>query len=115
MPGWIGEYWYFRLHGHLHMLSRKHLQWLSAELSLALAETHESCHYRLAPLQLLKQYVQDVSYRTLKKEHDTAIATVLCHVGVLGRAAYWDNAPATTQYRDHVLAVCRNEQISSTE
>jgi SAM-dependent methyltransferase len=111
MPDWIGEHWYFRINGHLHMLSRKHLRWLSAQLGLALAETHESCHYHFAPLQFLKQYVQNFSYRTLKKHADTAFATFLSRVGVLRRAAYWDNAPATTQYKDHVLAVYRKENV----
>jgi SAM-dependent methyltransferase len=37
---YIGEFWYFRLPGHLQMLSERHVAWLAAGLGLRLDVLH---------------------------------------------------------------------------
>jgi len=101
----ISEYWYFRLCGHLHMLSRRHLEWLSTKFDLTITEVKQCCHYRRSPVRLAKQIAQSLSYRALRKNPDSHLAKVLQHLPVFNRAKRWTNLPPTHQFRDHVVAI----------
>jgi hypothetical protein len=45
MRQYMAEYWYFRICGHLHMLSRRYLDWLSKKVNVSIADVQKCCHY----------------------------------------------------------------------
>ncbi len=100
----LSEFWYFRLPGHLHMLSERHASWLAARLSLDLAELHRCSHYDTPGPERVRQAVQAWLYHQFRSAPRQLPATLLRRVPRLRDAARWPTAPALTYTRDHVVA-----------
>ena len=64
---WIGEHWYFRIYGHLQMMSEKHFDWLCRELKLESGRRVRCSHYEHSLTRYARQLVQSMSYRTFKR------------------------------------------------
>jgi len=97
------QFWYFRVPEHLAMLTRRHAQWLADELGLTPARWSTCSHYQLPRATRWRQRVQDFAYWQFRAG-SAASRAVLRRVPVLRRAEHWDNAPAVTYTRDHVVA-----------
>ena len=106
----LPEFWYFRAPGHLHMASRKHLEWLAHSTGLALERAEFLSHY---DRNLVRDGVQGIklwAYARTHLEPDGAAAGLVRAIPVIRRAATWGNAPASTSGRDHVFAVLRKTE-----
>jgi hypothetical protein len=103
----IGEHWYFRIGGHLHMLTMHHLKWLERTIGLTVASTEVLSHYKRLRSLRARQLLQAKIYETLKLAPTSAIATVVRSAPVLKRASSWSNLPATSQSKDHILVQLR--------
>jgi SAM-dependent methyltransferase len=101
----IAEHWYFRLPGHLQMLSLRHLEWLGQSLRLEVASIATMSHYKRSALPLVRQAVQRALYSVQRLEPQSRKAALLRLVPYLRRAARWTNLPSTNLFSDHVLAV----------
>lgn len=104
---WMGEYWYFRLYGHLHMLGSRHLDWLCASRKLELAERHVLCHYHRGLAALLMQQVRVLAYSVLVKHRWPGLLPIFSRIPILKRARSWTNMPPTYLSKDHVVAVLK--------
>ena len=99
------EHWYFRISGHLQMLSLKHLHWLAAALGLSVSAAIRMSHYQRNAPRFAKQAAQAWLYRVVKLTPRSPTAALLRRLPVLRRAASWRCLPATDQFSDHVVAV----------
>ena len=109
LRGWTGEHWYFRLCGHLQMLSlRQSRIWLAATLGLELRSVTRMSHYKRSFLYFARQMVQAKLYHVFRTKPQSWTASLLRKVPRLNRAAHWTNLPVTNQLDDHVVAVLEN-------
>jgi SAM-dependent methyltransferase len=106
----IAEHWYFRIPGHLQMLSWRNLDWLGGKLGLSLDRTRVTGHYGASPFRRLRQSIQLACYRLFREEPASALASLVRRIPVLGRAEQWDNMPATDAFADHVVAILRKPE-----
>lgn len=104
---WIGEHWYFRLEGHLQMMSELHAAWLAARSGLEIVSLKCCSHYRTSIAQRLKQHTQSFTYHQFKRSQDGAFSTLLRHMPILRRAESWPNAPTLSCAADHFVLVLR--------
>ena len=116
----MSEHWYFRIYGHLQMLSLRHLEWLSSNLGLDLNRVSRISHYARKHRRFARQRAQLELYRTFRLKPQSQAAMILRRMPLLNRAATWTNMPATDQFADHVVAVLtkdsragRAEEISN--
>jgi len=100
----LAEFWYFRLPGHLIMLSERHLSWLSAKLGLRLDEVQRCSHYRVAFTERLRQRAQAFAYDAFKDSPSGPLAGALRMMPGLARARRWTSAPALNYRADHIVA-----------
>lgn len=100
----LAEFWYFRMPGHLIMLSERHLPWLSQQLGLRLDAVHRCSHYDVAFARRLRQRVQAFAYDVFQTSPNGAWARVLRALPRLSAAASWSTAPALDYRADHVVA-----------
>jgi Methyltransferase domain len=107
----IAEHWYFRIAGHLQMLSRRHLYWLSATFGLEVASVEVMSHYRRDLLRYIRQSAQATLYETVKLAPNSVRAALVRTTPGLKRASSWTNLPATDQRSDHVVAVLVKKSI----
>jgi SAM-dependent methyltransferase len=104
----IPEHWYFRIPGHLQMLSRDHLIWIAASLGLQMTSLDVMSHYRRDPIRFAKQRLQSLLYEKVKLAPRSVIAAVVRSTPSLNRVGKWTNLPMTDQLRDHAVAVLTN-------
>lgn len=100
----LSEFWYFRLPGHLHMLSERHASWLASRLSLELEELHRCSHYDTPGPERVRQAVQAWLYHQFRSAPWPLLTALLRRVPRLRDAAQWPTAPALAYTRDHVVA-----------
>lgn len=100
----LSEFWYFRLPGHLHMLSERHASWLASRLALDLEDLHRCSHYDTPGPERVRQAVQGWLYHQFRSAPRSLAAALLRRVPRLRDAAQWPTAPALTYTRDHVVA-----------
>lgn len=100
------QFWYFRTLEHVCMLTRKHADFLAAELNLRLLDWRTLCHYSLTPREQLVQRVQNFIYWQFRIRTWFARA-VLRFLPGFTRLRRGDLAPTYSCSRDHVLAVFR--------
>ncbi|MBT6199314.1 MAG: class I SAM-dependent methyltransferase [Gammaproteobacteria bacterium] len=105
---YFGEHWYFRVGGHLQMAGLKHLQWVAEKLGLKVEKMLVMSHYKRVILKLLKQNMQALLYRLVRRP-GSKMSSILSRLPVVGRAGQWNNLPATDQRKDHVFVVFSNE------
>ena len=103
----LGEFWYFRILGHLQMASEGHLTWLADRLGLRLESLHRCSHYATPLAMRLRQFAQSFAYDRFRADPRGLIATLLRAVPRLKRAEHWPTAPAKTYTKDHVVAILR--------
>lgn len=101
------EHWYFRIFGHLQMLSDKHLNWLCRELSLELVAKRRCSHYVTTFGNRLRQHIKRACYLTFHSGNRRLLAGMLRRTPVLKRAEHWRCAPAFTCGADHVVVAMR--------
>lgn len=101
----MSEHWYFRICGHLHMLSLEHLNWLGRTLRLEVTAVTRMSHYQRSSLRLARQMAQARLYRLFRMAPQSRRAAVLRRLPLLSHAARWTSLPATDQLSDHVVAV----------
>lgn len=106
----LAEFWYFRIVGHLHMVSERHLRWLAAEARLALESHRTLSHYDPSPLRDLLQRFRLWAYATTHLAPSGTLARLVARLPVVGRAALWSNAPMHSGGADHVFAVFRKSR-----
>jgi SAM-dependent methyltransferase len=109
----IGEFWYFRLPGHLHMLSERHLDWLAASVGFRLDVLHRCSHYDTPLKDRLRQSAQSFAYSQFRRPPRRGLTALLRVVPLLNRAERWPSAPALTYAPDHVVAVLRKHPTQS--
>lgn len=100
----LAEFWYFRLPGHVLMVSERHLHWLAARLQLTLAEVHRCSHYATTVREELRQRVQAFAYGRFRTSPHGLAARVMRLIPRLKSAEQWTSAPAFTCGEDHVVA-----------
>ena len=103
----LPECWYFRVAGHLRMVSDRHLAWLASESGLALESARRMSHYDPAPVRDLLQRFRLWAYAATHVGPPGTTARVVARLPIVGRAARWTNAPAVSSGADHVMAVFR--------
>lgn len=101
----IAEFWYFRLPGHLLMLSERHVPWLAKRLGLAVQALHRCSHYDTPLFDRVTQWVRSSAYHQFRTAPRGAVAAVLRLVPGIRRAERWQSAPALTYGKDHVVAI----------
>lgn len=101
----IGEYWYFRLPGHLLMLSERHVAWLARRVGLAVHALHRCSHYDTPLADRVTQWMRSFAYLQFRRAPRGAVAAVLRLVPGIRRAARWPTAPAMMCAADHVVAI----------
>lgn len=104
----LAEFWYFRLAGHLHMLSERHAGWLARRVGLDLDVLHRCSHYRTPIGRRVRQFIQAILYDQFHRSPRRAAAAVLRRIPRLRDAERWPTAPALTYRRDHVVAILRS-------
>ena len=102
-----GEFWYFRLPGHLQMLSERHASWLAGRLALQLDGLHRCSHYDTPAPERVRQAVKGWLYHRFRMAPQQAATALLRKVPRLRDAERWPSAPALTYTRDHVVARLR--------
>jgi SAM-dependent methyltransferase len=100
----FAEFWYFRMPGHLTMLSRRHLGWLSARVGLRLAAVYQCSHYSVPLAERLRQRLQAFAYEQFRSSPSGPVAQALRLVPRLGNVPRWTTAPALNYRQDHVVA-----------
>lgn len=110
----LSEFWYFRLPGHLHMLSERHASWLAGHLALELDELHRCSHYDTPAPERVRQGVQSWLYHQFRTAPHHFAASLLRRLPRLRDAEQWPTAPALTYTRDHVVARLRKPQEPSS-
>lgn len=100
----LGEFWYFRLPGHLHMLSERHASWLASRLSLELSELRRCSHYDTPGPQRVRQAAQAWLYHQFRAAPWPPLTALLRRLPRLRDAEQWPTAPALTYTCDHVVA-----------
>jgi SAM-dependent methyltransferase len=101
----IGEYWYFRLPGHLLMLSERHVAWLATRLGLAVQALHRCSHYDTPLADRITQRMRSFAYYQFRTAPRSAVTAFLRLVPGLHRARRWPTAPAMMCDADHVVAI----------
>ena len=104
----LSECWYFRLPGHLQMLSERHAAWLAGRLALDLEELHRCSHYETPAFERVRQSVQAWLYHQFRMAPARLVTSILRRVPRLRDAERWPTAPALTHTRDHVVVRLRN-------
>ena len=100
------QFWYFRTLEHVCMLTRKHGEFLAAELNLRLIDWTTFCHYSLSLREQLVQRAQNFIYWQFRNQTWFARG-VLRFLPGFTRLRRADVAPTFACSRDHVLAVFR--------
>ena len=103
----MAEHWYFRIGGHLQMLSLRHLDWLAWALGLQVVLVEVMSHYKRDPVRFVRQRLQAALYQTIKLTPTSAIAAIVRELPGVKRVYCWTNLPSTDQLKDHVVAVLR--------
>lgn len=108
----LAESWYFRVVGHLHMLSERHASWLGRRLGMELEVLHRCSHYRTPLGQRMRQFIQGLLYDQFHRSPRRGAAAVLRRIPRLRDAERWSTAPALTYRRDHVVAIFRSTAVA---
>ncbi len=107
----IGEYWYFRLPGHLLMVSERHVSWLANRLGLEVQALHRCSHYDTPWNDRLTQWGRSLAYYQFRNAPRSVVAAVLRLVPGVRRAERWTSAPALLCAADHVVAMLRKPSV----
>ena len=102
-PSRMGEFWYFRIEGHLQMMSEKHAAWLAEHLGLELSGIRRCSHYSTSLPTRLRQMVQDFAYSEFKDRPQSRFSRLMRRLPWVRRAEFWPNAPALTCTKDHLV------------
>lgn len=105
----LGEFWYFRILGHLQMIGDKHIQWLSDRLNLELVESIPTCHYHFSKREKIRQYFYFGVYKRFKLFPNSPLTKLIRWIPKLRKADNWKNAPAITCLKDHNIVVYRKK------
>jgi len=108
----LAESWYFRVVGHLHMLSERHASWLGRRVGLELEVLHRCSHYRVPVGQRMRQFIQGLLYDQFHRSPRRRAAAILRRIPRLRDAEGWSTAPALTYRRDHVVAILRSPAVT---
>ena len=100
-----GEWWYFRVFGHLQALSFAHIQWLAKKLSLRNAGVYNLSHYDTPMRERARQKFYFSVYSRFKNKPSLLVAKFLGFIPRIRRARTWPVAPAVTCLRDHTVFV----------
>ncbi|MGZ5552083.1 MAG: class I SAM-dependent methyltransferase, partial [Chthoniobacterales bacterium] len=95
-------FWYFREIEHLCMITRRHADWLAAELRLRLSGWTSHSHYDLTWREKFVQEVQNLAYWQFRNR--SFLARGLRFLPFFRRLRRADAAPTYSASRDHVLA-----------
>jgi 2-polyprenyl-3-methyl-5-hydroxy-6-metoxy-1,4-benzoquinol methylase len=98
------HFWYYRILGHLQMLSTGHLEWLAEQLDLRLGTVIRTCHYEWPLKTRIKQQAQSWAFDTFKLRPTSWTARALSRVPILAKARGWQLAPAYSMGQDHLVA-----------
>ena len=101
----IAEYWYFRLPGHLLMLSERHVPWLASRVGLTVRAVHRCSHYDTPVAERIVQWVRSFAYHEFRSSPGGVLASVLRLAPGIRRAERWRTAPALMYGKDHVVVI----------
>ena len=104
---YLSLFWYFRVPGHLQMLSPKHLNWCAGELGLELADCQVTSHYDTPWRTRVRQHLQTFAFEQFHLRPHAALTRILRWLPGLRRAEHWPLSPILTCTRDHLVAVLR--------
>lgn len=110
----FAEFWYFRVVGHLQMLSERHASWLGRRVGLELEVLHRCSHYCLPFWGRARQFVQGLLYGQFQRSPRSFTTTILRRIPRLRDAERWSTTPALTYRRDHVVAVLRSPAVAAS-
>jgi 2-polyprenyl-3-methyl-5-hydroxy-6-metoxy-1,4-benzoquinol methylase len=105
----LSHFWYFRVPGHLQMLSPRHLQWTAQQLGLAVEECHITSHYDTPLPERARQHLKSFAFEQFHSQPAGRLAPFLRLLPGLRRAERWPMAPALTCTDDHLVAVLRKQ------
>lgn len=107
----IGEYWYFRLPGHLLMLSERHVPWLATRIGLAVQALHRCSHYDTPAVDRIRQAVRSFAYYQFRTSPRSGLTALMRLVPGIRRAERWPTAPAMMSAADHVVAILQKAPV----
>lgn len=100
------NFWYFRVYGHLQMLSRAGGRYLERALGLRLRTWIEMSHYEPFPwAQRASMAAKDWAYDVFHRDGHAIARRLLRWVPYFGRAEHWSQRPLRGDTADHVVAV----------
>ena len=98
------SFWYFREIEHVCMLTRKHAEFIAAELRLGLTSWTTLCHYDLTLRERLVQVLQNFLYSQFRNR--TVISrAILQFLPFFERLRQANAAPTYSCSQDHAMAV----------
>ncbi|HEY6163195.1 MAG TPA: class I SAM-dependent methyltransferase [Bacteroidia bacterium] len=100
-----GEWWYFRVFGHLQASSYAHTGWLAAKLSLRNLATYDLSHYDTPFFERARQKFYFAVYSRFKNKPRSVATKMVGLIPKMNRARNWEVAPSLTCTRDHSLIV----------
>jgi len=105
----FGQCWYFRILGHLNIMSIKHVDWLSRRLGLQVSFSKKCSHYDSS---VARRWVQWGRYWIYKHVHPRAswIGQLILQTKVGKKASAWTAPPALDFQKDHVVICYKNKQ-----
>lgn len=104
---YMSHFWYFRVPGHLHMLSPKHLRWCAQQLKLELSALYFASHYVTPVFQRWRQLISSWAFEEFHLRPRSFVTCVLHLVPRLKHAQKWPVSPAVTCTSDRVVATFR--------
>jgi SAM-dependent methyltransferase len=103
----MGEFWYFRLPGHLQVLGTSHVAWFASRLGLQVMSIDRMSHYDVSFASRLAQNLRAWAYERFHAPGHSISKALLRLVPIVNRAVGWSAAPGITYRPDHVLIVLK--------
>jgi SAM-dependent methyltransferase len=106
------NFWYFRLYGHLLMLSRAHGRYIANVLGLRLRRWVEMSHYDLPEWKnRIREAARTWAYDMFHRDHPPIARQAMRLLPIIRRAQRWTERPTYPSTADHAVAVY--EKVSS--
>jgi 2-polyprenyl-3-methyl-5-hydroxy-6-metoxy-1,4-benzoquinol methylase len=100
----LGEFWYFRIIEHVAMITRRHAEWLAAQLAIRLIGWEHVSHYHSSRFQRIVPFVQHLAYWQFRRGRPF-LNSMLRVIPGIRKAENWPIAPGYSITKDHVIAI----------
>lgn len=98
----IAQCWYFRILGHLNMMSIKHVQWLGSALGMRIDSLNQCSHYDSNCANRAKQLLRYWLYYQVNSK-SSWMGRLIRRTKVGKKVSLWKAPPALDLQNDHVV------------